>query len=213
MKAIMTTVAAFVTIAAIGLVRAGEPTCNAEPSCAAPACCNSGTCCPKCGCHEGMIPICHPYCTTKKVVKYHYCCKCEELCIPGRFPCCPKCGDGCCEKGGCTAGCGCTENGACDTCGCEQGKCNCLIREVHKLVKIPYTVEVPVRKCTVEWVCPKCGCNCGCSEKSDSAPAPAAPMPPSPPAPEKSASAQPINPAMAGYYSTSADFVNSSVSK
>ncbi|HEV2972748.1 MAG TPA: hypothetical protein VGY55_22460 [Pirellulales bacterium] len=213
MKAIMTTVAAFVAIAAIGLVRAGEPTCSAEPSCAAPACCDPGCCCPKCGCHEGMIPVCHPYCTTKKVVKYHYCCKCEELCIPGRFPCCPKCAEGCCENGGCTAGCGCTENGARGACGCEEGKCNCLIREVHKLVKIPYTVEVPVRKCTIEWVCPKCGCNCGCTEKADSAPAPAAPMPPSPPAPEKSASARPINPAMAGYYSASDDVLESRVSK
>ncbi|HEV3415794.1 MAG TPA: hypothetical protein VG056_03255 [Pirellulales bacterium] len=194
MKAIMTTVAAFVAIAAIGLVRAGEPTCNAEPSCAAPACCDPCTCCPKCGCHEGLVPVCHTYCTTKKVTKYHYCCKCEEICIPqGHCPCCPKCGEGCCEKGGCTDNCG------CDNCGCENGKCNCLVKEVHKLVKIPYTIEEPVRKCTVEWVCPKCGCNCGCSEKSDSAPAPAGPMPPSPPAPEKSASAQPIGPAMAGY--------------
>jgi hypothetical protein len=176
---------AVAALAAAGLSRAAEPGCNAEPSCAAPACCDSGTCCPKCGCHEGLVPVCHSYCTTKKVVKYHYCCKCEEMCIPGHSPCCPKCGEGCCENGG--------GNGGCDTCGCDQGKCNCLVRDVHHLVKIPYTEEVPVRKCTVEWVCPKCGCNCGCSE-GQAAPAPGAPMPAAPPAPNKSASAQPMGP-------------------
>ncbi|HEV2972746.1 MAG TPA: hypothetical protein VGY55_22450 [Pirellulales bacterium] len=203
----MSAALAIAALAASRLSMAGEATCNAEPSCAAPACCDPGCCCPKCGCHEGLVPVCHSYCTTKKVTKYHYCCKCEELCIPGRFPCCPKCGDGCCEKGGCTDNCG------CDNCGCESGKCNCLIKEVHKLVKIPYTVEVPVRKCTVEWVCPKCGCDCGCTEKTNSVPAPAAPMPPAPPAPEKSASARPIKSALAGYYSASDEVLEPRTSK
>jgi hypothetical protein len=194
------TILAFVALAASRLSGAGEPGCNAEPSCGAPACCDPGTCCPKCGCHEGLIPVCHPYCTTKKVVKYHYCCKCEELCIPGRFPCCPKCGDGCCEHGGCA------EQGCGNDCGCEQGKCNCLTRGVHTLVKIPYFVEVPVRKCSIEWVCPKCGGCCGCNEKSDAGPAPAGPTPapsgptpPPPPFPGKSASAPSTRPTAAGY--------------
>jgi len=178
---------AIAALAAAGLSRAAEPGCNAEPSCAAPACCDPGTCCPKCGCHEGLIPVCHSYCTTKKVVKYHYCCKCEDLCIPGHSPCCPKCGDGCCDQG-------CAANGGCGNCGCEESKCNCMVREVHKLVKIPYTVEVPVRKCTVTWVCPTCGCNCGCSE-GQAAPAPAGPMPAAPSAPGKSASTPPTSPA------------------
>jgi hypothetical protein len=64
-----------------------------------------------------------------------------------------------------------------------------MIREVHKLVKYPYTEEHQVRKCTVEWVCPRCGGSCGTTEgpcttpAPGGAPAPAAPTPP-PPAPK-----------------------------
>lgn len=36
-----------------------------------------------------------------------------------------------------------------------------MVREVKKLVKIPYVEEVPVKKCWVEWVCPHCHCECG----------------------------------------------------
>jgi hypothetical protein len=190
MKAILSCAAVAIAVLAVAGLKAGEPTCNAEPSCTAPAGCNAGACCPKCGCHEGLIPVCHPYCATKKVVKYHYCCKCEELCVPGRFPCCPKCGDGCCDQAGCTGNC------ASDNCGGEQGKCNCLYRDVHKMVKIPYTVEVPVRKCTIEWICPKCKCCCGTTEVPAAA---SAPMPPSPPVPGKSASASPMIPTSASY--------------
>jgi hypothetical protein len=191
MKAIlMSSTLAIAALAVAGLSMAGEPTCDARPSCAAaPPTCDSCGCCPKCGCHECMIPICHSFCTTKKVTKYHYCCKCEEICIPDHCPPCPKCGDGCCDKAGCAEGCG-------NDCGCESGKCKCLIVEAHKLVKIPYTVEVPVRKCTVEWVCPKCGCNCGCNGTSEPAPTPTAPTPPLPPIPGKSASAAPTRPAV-----------------
>jgi hypothetical protein len=35
-----------------------------------------------------------------------------------------------------------------------------LVREAHKLMKYPVTKEVPVRKCTVEWVCPQCNAHC-----------------------------------------------------
>ncbi len=163
---------------------AAEPGCNAEPSCGAAAGCDPGCCCPKCGCHEGLVPVCHTYCTTKKETKYRYCCKCEEKCIPEHCPPCPKC----CE-GGCGDKCGCADQG-CNDCGCEEGKCHCRIIEQHKLVKYAYTVEHPVRKCTVEWVCPRCGCSCGTTEApagvapapSDT-PAPAGPTPP-PPAPK-----------------------------
>lgn len=174
------TIVAIAALAAARLSTAGEPACNAEPSCGAPASGDPGCCCPKCGCHEGLVPVCHPYCATKKIVKYKYCCKCDELCIPGRSPCCSTCGDGSCEKG-CAANCGCNSGG------CEQGHCNCLYRNVHTLVKIPYTVEVPVRKCTIEWVCPHCGCPCGSTESPgesqapNAAPAPGAPIAPPPP--------------------------------
>ncbi len=177
---------ALVALAATVSSRAAEPGCNAEPTCAAAPVCDPGTCCPKCGCHEGLIPVCHPYCATKKVVKYKYCCKCTELCVPGRFPCCSSCGD--C---GCNGGCG--QQGCCDNGGCESGHCNCLVRDVHQMVKIPYTVEVPVRKCNVTWVCPSCGCDCGCTEMPATPAVPAAPGPaaptPAPPAPPKSATA------------------------
>ena len=122
------------------------------------SCCNST--CPQCGC--GLVPVCHTYCTTKKVTEYKYACVCEDLCVPGPVPVCEKCEN--CE-------------GACE-CG---GKCT--LHQVRKLAKIPVTKEVPVRKCTVEWVCPTCNCQSGSSENAAPAAQPAAPMPPSPPAP------------------------------
>jgi hypothetical protein len=141
--------ASVLTCLGLGIVRlliAGDVGANVDTSCTA------ATCCPKCGCHEGLVPVCHTYCTTKKETKYHYLCKCETICVPDHCPSCPKCGDGCCE-------------GGCGEDGCESGKCTCLIKTVHKLAKIPYTVETPVRKCTIEWVCPSCGCSCGASDK------------------------------------------------
>jgi hypothetical protein len=108
-------------------------------------------CCPQCGCREGLVPVCHTYWTTKKETKYHYCCQCEPICVPDQPPCCTKllsdknCADGSCSD---------------DVGNCEHGKCNCLIVAQHKLVKFPYTVETPVCKCKIDWVCPHCGCNC-----------------------------------------------------
>ncbi len=125
--------------------RAGEATCGGGA-----ACCNG--CeghCPQCGCC--LVPVCHPYCTTKKVTEYEYTCTCEDICIPGRFPRCESCeGGGQCNK--CNNGETC--NGGCQD-GCYCG--HCRTRSVAKLVKYPVTKEVPVRKCTVEWVCPHCG--------------------------------------------------------
>jgi hypothetical protein len=182
MKRILTFMAISVAaLAAAVSSSAGEPTCNAEPSCGAAPCCDQGRCCPKCGCHEGLVPVCHITCVPKKETKYHYCCKCEEICIPG--PHGPKCAECGCENGSCA------NQGGCDQCGCGEENCHCKIREVHKLVKYPYTEQHPVRKCTVEWVCPRCGCGCGTTEGPSTtpapggAPAPAAPTPP-PPAPK-----------------------------
>jgi len=180
----------------------GEPSCGGEPGCCA---CPSGTCCPQCGCHEGLVPVCHTYWTTKKVTKYCYKCVCEEICLPGPggcndgllghcsckcgcgSNCASNCAAGCCAKEACCScseGCGCKEG-----CGCNEGCCHCKYREVHHLIKCPYTEEVCVRKCKVEWVCPHCHCDCGCSCESEvpsTAPAGApatAPTPPAPPAP------------------------------
>ena len=83
----------------------------------------------------------------EKVTEYKYTCICEDVCIPGVTPCCCKR----CESCGCCNECGC-QNG---NNGCEEGCCGkCRVREISKLVKIPVCKEVPVRKCTVEWVCP-----------------------------------------------------------
>ena len=45
----------------------GEPSCGGDPSCGA---CPCGTCCPQCGCHEGLVPVCHQYWEKKKVTEY-----------------------------------------------------------------------------------------------------------------------------------------------
>ncbi len=137
-------------------VLCGPTACNATP-CGQVACggetgCNAcGDCCPQCGCR--LVPVCHVYCATKKVTEHKYTCTCEEVCIPGPSCCCKKCGN-CDGSGSC---------GGCDDCnnGCQEG-CGgrCRVREVPRLVIHPVTKEVPVRKCTVEWVCPKCGA-CG----------------------------------------------------
>jgi hypothetical protein len=113
-----------------------------------PASTAGNLCCPSCGCHEGMCPVCHVYNTCKTVTEFEYRCVCEDICVPN-----PTC---CCK--GCNA---CGGGNSCDS--CQQG-CKCLVRTVHKLVKVPVTKQVPVRKCTVEWVCPKCHCNCSCEE-------------------------------------------------
>jgi hypothetical protein len=115
-------------------------------------------CCPQCGCHEGLIPVCHTYWTTKKETKYRYCCQCEPICIPEGSTCCRKL-------------CGTTGDGAdgscCNDVGGASGHCNCSIFAQHKLVKFPYTVETPVCKCKIDWICPQCGCNCTCIADSD----------------------------------------------
>jgi hypothetical protein len=174
---------------------------TADPNCAAAPACPCGTCCPQCGCHEGLVPVCHSYCTTKKTTKYKYCCKCDTICVPNGCACNGGCG---CKEGGCASGCGCNE-------GCGEGHhCNCSIYEVHKLTKIPYVEEECVHKCTVEWVCPKCGCNCPCANGAAAPAAPAAPgaigpgsTTPLPPPPAGKAAATPGTPDAAGYYSAS----------
>src|SRR5690348_1304164 len=132
MKRIPTIMALAVTaLAAAVSSSAAEPGCNAEPACGAAACGNQGFCCPKCGCHEGMVPVCHNYCEKKKETKYHYCCKCDEICLPsGHGKCCEggcdQCGGGC--NGACNSGCN-------EGCGGEENNCHCHIYKSTKLVK------------------------------------------------------------------------------
>jgi hypothetical protein len=130
-------------------LQGGEPMCGSDARNA-----GRGSPCPHCGCC--LVPVCHISCTTKKVTEYKYGCRCEDLCIPGVTPIGKK-GQSCEASGQCA---GQTGNN-----GCQEG-CGgrCLIHEVHKLVKKPQTKEVPVRTCTVEWVCPSCGCHGDCQE-------------------------------------------------
>ena len=172
--------------AACGVAGCGVAGCEAAGCCTV-GCDTCGHCCPHCGCR--LVPVCHIYCEPKKVTTYQYCLKCEEKCIPR-----PTCG---CNKG---CGCGCDSGqcgGECNN-GCQEG-CGCCVKEVRKLVKCPCVKEVPIRKCTVEWVCPTCGCGCNGEAAPASgqptiappatAPAPAAPLPaaPLPPTPKTTA--------------------------
>jgi hypothetical protein len=70
---------------------------------------------------------------------------------------------------------------------------------VHKLVKCPVFKEVPVRKCTVEWVCPNCS---NSAEPGPTSAPPAAPGTPTlvvpPPPPPKVPDAAPMPPPAIG---------------
>lgn len=147
-----TLVLAISAIVIVVLLPVSELACKAESSS------DPVPCCPNCGCHDGLIPVCRLHWTTKKETKYHYSCQCKPICIPDQSPCCSKSG---CEDG---------TNGSCasDVGDRESGKCNCLIIAQCKLAKVPYTVETPVCKCEIEWVCPKCGGNCSCTEMNES---------------------------------------------
>lgn len=160
---------------ALTAAKAGDASCCGNAACES-KCGNGGcdSCCPHCGCK--LCPQCNITCTTKKETVYKYTCKCDAVCIPG-VSCVGGCSD--CEKGCCDGSCG-----------------RCRVREVKRLMKVPCTKEVPVRKCEVVWTCPKCDCSFSGSESSEkpaAAPAearPAAPAPTMPTAP-KAPSPQP----------------------
>jgi hypothetical protein len=158
---------------------AGDATCCGNAGCE--SCCD---CCPHCGCK--LVPQCHITCTTKTVTTYKYTCKCEDMCVPGVTRICDKCGH--CDGSG-----QCAENGCCED--CCKGCCKCRIHEVSHLMKIPCVKEVPIRKCTVEWVCPHCDCHGDCTQAAPPSAtpsatptvAPSAPLPPAPRPADKSA--------------------------
>ncbi len=136
-----------------------------DAACCGNAGCEScGNCCPHCGCK--LVPVCHVYCTTKTETTYRYTCNCETKCVPGVTRICDKCGN--CDGSGQCAGCSESGNGDGDN-GCQCG-CKCRIHEVKQLVKIPCVKEVPVRKCTVEWVCPQCDGHGQCAEGGSPSP-------------------------------------------
>ena len=193
-----TLVLAISAISVVVLLYVGELACKAESSS------DPIPCCPNCGCHEGLMPVCHLHWTTKKETKYHYCCQCKPICIPDQSPCCSK---PVCENVE-----GANSNCANEVDGCENGKCNCLIIAQRKLAKLAYTVETPVCKCEIEWVCPRCGCNCSNSLESDSTRGKVGASAPLP-APDKSASPNLIGPANRDIYSASDDGVSLRIPK
>jgi hypothetical protein len=99
-----------------------------------------------------LVPVCHCYYDTKTVTTYKYTGACAEICVPGITP----------------------------HCACREG--HCTVYEVRKLAKYSVTKEVPVRICTIEWHCPRCGA----PDASPNGMAPSAPVPPSTPAPPAS---------------------------
>jgi hypothetical protein len=108
---------------------------------------HGGPGCPEPCCDE-LKKICRPEVGTKKVTKYWYNCKCEDLCLP-------KCSckgfnlHGCFKKKGCGPDCG---ELVCDQC----HDCECP-RVVKKLIKYPKVVEECDYKCVPETiVVPKC---------------------------------------------------------
>jgi hypothetical protein len=140
-------------------------------------------CCAACGCC--LVPVCQISCTTKKVTEYKYSCRCEDMCVPGVVPLCKR-----------RAACETSDDGCPRDC---SGRCT--VHEVKQLVKHPVTKEVPVRKCTVQWVCPKCSSG----DRVDSiptppatpaapVPAPPAPMPKLPSSPKAANAALPASP-------------------
>jgi hypothetical protein len=144
----------FLTIVAIALL-GGVPFAGQAPM---PAMAGDATCrhcCPHCGCR--LVPECHIECTIKKETTYKYTCNCDSICVPGVTRCCDK-GDG-------------------------KEDCRRRIHDVRHLVKIPCVKEVPIHKCTVEWVCP----HCDRAQGSPSSTPPSAPSPSASPAAGKTA--------------------------
>ena len=129
-----------------------RPRAAGAPGCAGGCGCEACNCCPHCGCK--LVPACQMTCVPKKTTEHEYCCKGKEICIPGATRPCDRCCDKCGECGGCDT---------CNDCGCGDGKCQCRVREIHKLMVHPYEKEHCVHACNVQWVCPN-GCNCGCCE-------------------------------------------------
>jgi hypothetical protein len=159
---------------ALTAAQAGESSCCGNTCAANGGCDSCRQCCPHCGCK--MVPQCNITCTTKKETSHKYTCKCDAICIPGITPWCKGSAGG--DKGGsCGDSCG---NGCGEGCGSRS-----MVRQVHKLAKVPATKEVPVRTCTAGWNCPNCGCGGQCESGAAAAPGPVSPSPaPAAPAPK-----------------------------
>ena len=199
-KAITLSLAALAATA-MGVAIHGMRSARAESPNSANANCSTasdGICCPQCGCHEGLVPVCH-HCMDGQE-RNHLLLQMRlrrdlhsrparrlQHRLFGPTGLQRNCGATSCDS---AAG----GNGCPTDCGCDCS-CHCMHREVHHLVKCPVTKETCVRKCKIEWVCPHCGCGCGCSGELDvpaGTPAieQATPEPATPPMPPRQADAR-----------------------
>jgi hypothetical protein len=121
--------------------------------------------CDRCGCQSHCHKVCRVVCEMKEVKETHYCCKCEDFCVPGKSC---KCGE-VCEP----------DNFDCPCDNCAKHHCNwfdCLFckHEKHrtiwspscesemytrnKLIKYQVPKKVPTYKWVVEYCCDQCEC-------------------------------------------------------
>jgi hypothetical protein len=121
-------------------------------------------CCSHCGCNN-VQKVCRLVPVVTKVPKTELCCKCEDICVPGKSI---YCGTECVTD--CDGNC-CQQKVYQPTCGKVYTK--------SSVVKTTTMVEKCGYKCVVEYVCGGCGCCCGSSGASSgyssgsNAPAPA----------------------------------------
>jgi hypothetical protein len=116
-------------------------------------CGKTAGCCVRCGETSGCQPkVCQIVCGTKKVKKCAWRVECEDFCVP-----LPGCRKDNCSTGGCTPV-GSCEQGCGETCSTKclvRPKCG-PVRSRKRLVKVEYTIEVPIYKCVVQPLCGGC---------------------------------------------------------
>gem|GEM_PF-3119133 len=136
-------------------------------------CCNCK--CDHCGCQAECHKVTRVICEMKDVKVTCYCCKEQEIAIPGHSK---KCGEVCEPNPCCLA----PHPAECDGCGCEncehkrswldclcgdnkcdkrtvwEPRCSGRTRTVNKLIKYEVTKQVPTYKYVVENCCDHCSC-------------------------------------------------------
>ncbi len=135
------------------------------PNCQATTVLGSLHHCARCGCRQKCQRyVCHVVCGTKKVTKICWDVKCEPHCplLPGCGAFLPKkkgaCGS--CAPAPCTPDCGQCDQPECGSCGCSHRsevppRCG-HVRTRKRLMKKVITVEVPVYRCEVKYLCNEC---------------------------------------------------------
>ncbi len=136
-------------------VTLGAVACLLLAQAAAAQNCGAPDCCAQCGDSSCQPKVCRVVCDVKKIKKYRWHVECEEFCVP--LPGCrlggckPACESGCGVPDGCVEGCG----AACLPNRLVPPKCG-PVRYRKKLVKKEYTIEVPIYRCVVRYLCAGC---------------------------------------------------------